>query len=239
MTNISLCGIAGTSIQSLFGKFCSGQTFEHDQETSSYPQKHGILPTQERTPSDTGSHESSGDGVSRCRRSLVVDTAISVGALDANQNQGDGDSPMMEPLVHADIRSKGEISPDPAVISDAPQDNTFPHVDQQNLAPQEIPPTTNDAPAFASNKRPFPGPRDENHDDDNGEVTAGGSQSRGEHDSQRTDASTDSSYASPYQTLSRYEAYHAMLSNSAGTTSWMPISLLSTDANHGVADTEL
>lgn len=85
-------------------------------------------------------------------------------------------------------------------------------------------PTANDVLALPSNKRPWLEPSDD----------AGAVHTDGEQDSQRTDAST-----MPGHTSSRYEAYQAMLSNSAGTGPWMPISLLSTDASHGVADTEL
>lgn len=219
----------------LFGKFCSGHIFEHDEETASCSEKHELLPTQERRTPDTGSQESSiHTSGSPCCRSLVADPAMSVSAFDADRNRDD--TSMMEPLVHADIRPEGEIIPDHAVISDA-HENSFCHDNRHDLVPQETPSTTYDVPAFPSKKRPFSEPHDESGDNEDDDV-AGAFHYKGEQESQRTNASTDS-FPSPYQTSSRYEAYQAMLSNSSGTGSWMPISLLSTDANHGVADTEL
>ncbi|KAG5978286.1 hypothetical protein E4U55_006299 [Claviceps digitariae] len=225
----------GASIQSLFGEFCSGQTFEHDQETALCPERHDSLLAQERRTPDTGSQESFCSVISRCRRSPVAHPAIPISALDADQNRDD--SLTMEPLVHADIRPEGEIIPDPAVISDA-HDASISHVNRHDLVPQEIPPTTNDVSAIPSKKRPYSGPHDEIDDDDNDEVVASVSQFEDERASQKTNETTDSS-PSPYRTSMRYEAYQTMLSNSAETGPWMPISLLSTDANHGVSDTEL
>ncbi|KAG5927540.1 hypothetical protein E4U42_002117 [Claviceps africana] len=222
------------SIQSLFGKFCSGRTFEHDQETASCPEKGEFLPIQQRITPDPGSQESSSADTSHCCRPPVAESAIPSSALDADQNRQD--RLMTEPLVHADIRPEGEIMKDPAVISDT-LDDAFRHATRHDMTPQGTPPMTNDVPPVPSKKRKLSDPHDQDEDHDNND-SSGEFRPKSDQGSQRTNASTDS-FPPLNQSLSRYEAYQAMLSNSVGTGSWMPISLLSTDANHGVADKEL
>ncbi|KAG5931945.1 hypothetical protein E4U53_001541, partial [Claviceps sorghi] len=221
---------AGFQVQ-VYGRYSANSA--QDKPLSMIKKRLHVLRRERITP-DPGSQGSSSNNTSPCRRPLVADSAISFNALDADQNRHG--SSMMEPLVHADIPPEGEIMKDPAVISDA-CDDSFRHVTRHDTARPEIPPMANSVPAIPSKKRPLSDPYDQDDDRDNKD-NAGESQSNSEQDSQRTNASTDS-FPPLDQTLSRYEAYQAMLSNSVGTGSWMPISLLSTDANHGVADTEL
>ncbi|KAG6143463.1 hypothetical protein E4U38_004032 [Claviceps purpurea] len=216
---------AGASIQSLFGPFCSGQIFEHDQVMAAIPTNHDIPPTQERSTPEPGSQESYAS-----RRTPVADPAVPVSTLHADQNRHDRS--MMEPSVHADIPPTKKAMLGHVAIPHA-RDESFCIVNQCEFVPQE---RANGVPALSSMNRPCAVPHDDNDDKDSESSAA---HVEGEQVSQKTTITSTDSVTSPDQSLSRYEAYQAMLSNSAGTGSWMPISLLSTDANHGVTDTEL
>lgn len=189
------------------------------------PTNHDIPLTQDRSTPEPGYQENS----NASRRTPVADPAVPVSTLHADQNRHDRS--MMEPSVHADIPPTKKAMLGHVVIPHA-RDESFCIANQGESVPQE---RANGVPALSSMNRPCAVPHDDNDDEDS---EASASQMDGEQVSQKTITSTDS-VSSPDQSLSRYEAYQAMLSNSAGTGSWMPISLLSTDANHGVTDTEL
>ncbi|KAG5924693.1 hypothetical protein E4U61_007368 [Claviceps capensis] len=216
---------AGASIQSLFGPFCSGQIFEHDQVMAAIPTNHDIPPTQERSTPEPGSQESYAS-----RRTPVADPAVPVSTLHADQNRHDRS--MMEPSVHADVPPTKKVMLGHVVIPHA-RDESFCIVNQGEFVPHE---RANGVPASSSMNRPCAVPHDDN---DYNDSEASAPHVEGEQVSQKTMITSTDSVTLPDQDLSRYEAYQAMLSNSAGTGSWMPISLLSTDANHGVTDTEL
>ncbi|KAG6031074.1 hypothetical protein E4U41_007711 [Claviceps citrina] len=188
------------------------ETFEHDRETASCFEKHAGPPSWEHGTPEPDSQQSFNDGLGHCPRAPVTDPAAPV---SADQRQDDTSS-RMEPLVHADTGTLSRQIVPGSVVPDA-HDESFSHAHRHNpVVPQGSTPTFNDFAALPSRKGPF-------------------LEAHGDSDD---DASTDS-FPLPDHTISRYEAYHAMLSNSAGTGPWMAISLLSTDAHHGVADTEL
>lgn len=157
------------------------------------------------------------DGLGDCRPPSVVDV------LGANQHQDD--SSMIDSSTHAGIgtTTPQKLTSYSAAAADAPEKLLL----HGHSVLQEMTSTTKDVAAFSSRKRLF-----SDSDDDVGDV-----QENGERDSQRTNTSAVST--SILDTTSRYDAYQAMLSNSTGNESWTCISLLSTDGNHGLAETEL
>ena len=201
----------GTTIERLFGPYCSGDTFAHDsqmkklaeqrdaklaeQEARDLPQPTDSAPRPDSSPiSKPVSLSSSFSSVARDIKSPFASTGVGQGKDTTKTKLDDHhlEQPV-EPL--APIAETDEIS----------------------AATKEIAPTTSQKRTFGEFTDEVPGEDGEENQD-----------------SQQSFTST----LSMRHSVTRREAFYQMLANASGDD-WQPIGLLSTGDNHSVEDQEL
>uniref|UniRef100_A0A0L0N3R6 Protein artemis n=1 Tax=Tolypocladium ophioglossoides (strain CBS 100239) TaxID=1163406 RepID=A0A0L0N3R6_TOLOC len=202
------------SIRSLFGECCSGQVFEHDLQMAAFAVEPAPVEAQDTEPEQV-------DPASRHEYSPTHDAT----SMEATS------SPLARPLPHHAAVDQRMISllPDSVPLGwqqeqdprdeSSCRDTSEPCVEEAVIAAQDS--------IVLTRKRRYSEPGETG--EDQGEA--------GADDSQRTEGSLASAISMRHS-LSRREAYCRMLDNAADA-GWRPITLLSTDGNHSVADEEL
>ncbi|OAA51542.1 hypothetical protein NOR_00135 [Metarhizium rileyi] len=217
------------TVESLFGKYCSEQLFEHDkqmapliaqeQDKKSREAEAPVLDSQ-RTECDSLSLETTPKG--KCIQ----------GAADTNRPQPSSASSEVfraqsfhsmrsPPPKEPDLTGTTHRSLDPKTTAKCHDASSFKSKGDGEAG-------HDDKPNMKSRKRPRL---------DSG-VAGDSSQDATGTDSQMTGTTVDSA-SSPGHCALRQDAYNAMLNNIDRGDPWLPISLLSTDGNHHDAEAEL
>ncbi|KAG8423367.1 hypothetical protein J3458_000268 [Metarhizium acridum] len=209
------------TVESLFGKYCSEQIFEHDKQMAPLiAQEHEKRSREVRTPTVDSQCETSFEVTPQSRpiQEQEVLTRLQLPNASAENVQAQTSHP-----THAS--SSKEPSSVSAIHSDL---HSKTRTGQDHASPSQREAERGDKSNTAARKRPY-----QELDD-----TSEGSQDSARTDSQMTDMAIDS-VSSLGRSALRQDAYEAMLNNTSGGGAWVPISLLSTDANHHDAEVEL
>ncbi|EFZ02339.1 artemis protein [Metarhizium robertsii ARSEF 23] len=209
------------TMESLFGKYCSKQIFEHDKQMAPLiAQEHEKRSREVRTPMVDSQCDTSFEVIPQSKRiqeqAVLNRPQLPNALVEGAQAQtchpahaSSSEEPSSVKSIYSDLHSKTRTGED-------------------HVSPSQHEAERGEKSSTAARKQPY------QELDDPSEC----SQDSARTDSQMADIAIDSVSSLGGSALRR-DAYKAMLNNTNEGGAWVPISLLSTDANHHEAEVEL
>lgn len=212
---------AAITVESLFGKYCSKQIFEHDRQMAPLiAQEHEKRSRDVRTPMVDSQRDTSFEVIPQGK--LIQEQAVLSRPQLPNALVEGAQAQTCHP-THAS--SSEEPSSVKSIYSDL---HSKTRTGEDHVSPSQHEAERGEKSSAAARKRPY------QELDDPSEC----SQDSARTDSQKADIAIDSVSSLGGSALRR-DAYKAILNNTNEGGAWVPISLLSTDANHHEAEVEL